>query len=625
VKKDGNEYLKIKGATMNSIKTQIFCIFMIFVLILPVFSQDISRIVLGGNLEFVKSELEKNPELLNFKNDEGETLMHFAVMGQSRPVAEYLISKGLSVDEKNGAGQTPLFYAAWMGAYPMVDFLVEKGAVILRMDQEGNTPFHIAASRGKKEILELFLNKGIDINSKSENGRNLLHFAARTDRLNVFELGIKRGADPGVKDKDGKTPLELAVENGSVHTVDYALTDGLDFEINPAASGLLLMNAVEKSHKKIVDILLEKGVDISSKNSSGGTILHSAVVGGMKDVLVLAIEKGIDVNAVDQTGKTALHIACLREDISSVSLLVNKNADLNRKDAKGRSPYHIAEDWGFVEIMKFLSKKGGDKAERFIYRIPEKSGHHPEIRVRYIANNGFLITSGSKKVLLDALHTNPYGYDSTPEKVFRKMINLESPFGNINVLFVSHDHQDHFSSEMVSDFLLKNPETFLVTNQSTVDALKSYHEENYQILSGRVKNINPPWKEKVQSAAGGIELTVFGVNHRPADMEPYLTDCCLINFEGRKILFVSDLVPEANEEYFKAFQFQNDEIDIAFFDQYFLQNPSGQKIIKEFVKPKFIIAMHINSNEFDSAETAIKKYYPDVIVFKETLEQRVFK
>ena len=53
---------------------------------------------------------------------------------------------------------------------------------------------------------------------------------------------------------------------------------------------------------------------------------------------------------------------------------------------------------------------------------PEESAGAPTpLEVTYIANEGFLISVGSSKVLIDALHENPWAYENTPEGAMAAM------------------------------------------------------------------------------------------------------------------------------------------------------------------------------------------------------------
>ena len=79
------------------------------------------------------------------------------------------------------------------------------------------------------------------------------------------------------------------------------------------------------------------------------------------------------------------------------------------------------------------------------------SSESTAVTVTYVANEGVLIQSDSKQVLIDALH-KPYlsEYLATPQKVLDDMMASRPPFEDIELLLVSHIHGDHFNAGLVS-------------------------------------------------------------------------------------------------------------------------------------------------------------------------------
>ena len=76
----------------------------------------------------------------------------------------------------------------------------------------------------------------------------------------------------------------------------------------------------------------------------------------------------------------------------------------------------------------------------FIFFVPVLAQEAPTLEIIYIANEGFMLSSGTKKVLIDALQKNRWDYHSTPEDVINKMNNAQPPFDNIDLLLVSRDN-----------------------------------------------------------------------------------------------------------------------------------------------------------------------------------------
>ena len=100
------------------------------------FSQDIYTAVADGNVEMVRQFLEKDPGLLNLKNQD-------------------LLS--------------PLNLAAERGQFEVAALLLKMGADPSIGDNENSQPIHLAAISGSIPILDLLLEKGVDIDTRDFN------------------------------------------------------------------------------------------------------------------------------------------------------------------------------------------------------------------------------------------------------------------------------------------------------------------------------------------------------------------------------------------------------------------------------------------------------------------------
>jgi L-ascorbate metabolism protein UlaG (beta-lactamase superfamily) len=264
--------------------------------------------------------------------------------------------------------------------------------------------------------------------------------------------------------------------------------------------------------------------------------------------------------------------------------------------------------------------------QKKIYKIgKQKKTSSQLLEITYIANEGFMISNGKKKVLIDALQRNPWDYVSTPEPVLAKMIHLEPPFKKLDLVIVSHAHRDHFEPGMVSRVLSHHPEAVFVSSQDAIDELKKVTGEDYSKISSQVRNVNPPWKSMVKLTVNGIEIKMAPVNHGESQQSPYLTLASLINLDGIKLFHLADLTPSANLENLKALQLQNEGIDIAFIDPFFLEDPNGKMILENHIKPGLIILMHLRTGEIEKYEKKLMGIFPNLIIFKEPMEKKLFQ
>lgn len=135
----------------------------------PFIGDDFFWEVKEGNLNKVKSILEKRPDLVNFKQDSyatywvryrGWTALHIAALNGHIDVVEFLVAKGADVNAKNKSNATPLHFAALVGQKGVVEILLANGADIHAKDNNGKTPLDMAAQKDHKVVVDLLSKHG---------------------------------------------------------------------------------------------------------------------------------------------------------------------------------------------------------------------------------------------------------------------------------------------------------------------------------------------------------------------------------------------------------------------------------------------------------------------------------
>lgn len=109
--------MSAKAATIRKNITAFVFIVIVLFSIMPecAFADAIQDAVYGGDLQKVKAIIENDPSWMDFKSEEGWTLLHCAVYNMQVDVAEYLLSKGADVNAGTNDAQTPLSIAVERG------------------------------------------------------------------------------------------------------------------------------------------------------------------------------------------------------------------------------------------------------------------------------------------------------------------------------------------------------------------------------------------------------------------------------------------------------------------------------------------------------------------------------
>jgi len=300
------------------------------------------------------------------------------------------------VNARDKDGRTPLHYASMNGCNEIAKFLVNKGAKLnVSDDLIGDTPLHQASEYGRINIVKLFLMNGVDVNITTPGGITSLHNAARSGNKEIAELLISKGADVNAKTKNDLTPLHNAVSNGYMDIVTILLSHGADVNAREKTSHRTPLHEAMQGeiHREIVEFLILKGANINAVSKENWTPLHDAVLCKKIELVELLVSRGADVNIKTNHGDTPLRLAIKFKNNAIVEILRTHGAqayDLYDTTAIGNfekvisiiagdpslvntkfyyeyTALHVASYWGYKNITEFLIEKGADINARTEY------------------------------------------------------------------------------------------------------------------------------------------------------------------------------------------------------------------------------------------------------------------
>lgn len=257
-----------------------------------------------------------------------------------------------------------------------------------------------------------------------------------------------------------------------------------------------------------------------------------------------------------------------------------------------------------------------------VYVAESTGASQTPVEITYIANEGVLISSAGKQVLIDGLHREyERDYAFLPPAEREKIETAKAPFDKIDLVLVSHRHLDHFHPESVGLHLQNNPKATLVSSQQVVEEIEK-NFKNYSAISARMTAATPPWKERVAMKIAGIDFEILRLSHGTGRHATIQNLGHIIKLGGRKLLHVGDA--DTAIENFEKFNLDKEQIDIAFIPFWFLTGTNGQTIVRDHIKPKQIIAVHISPDESERTITQIKQLFPGAVAFTTMLEKKTY-
>ena len=215
----------------------------------------------------------------------------------------------------------------------------------------------------------------------------------------------------------------------------------------------------------------------------------------------------------------------------------------------------------------------------------------PGNRITYIANAGVLVDIGQTKYVIDGLCKSIMPiYKDTPDVYRERLINGLRPFNNIDIMFYTHHHSDHYNVDNTEDFIKNNNSTMIVATKKVKDSLKSIKEEmilDLDIPRGSHRDIN----------IGNVRVKILSMKHEGKEYEDVQNYGYLIDVDGIKILHIGDAL--ATSENYANIDLLNQDIDILIVPFPYVGKPSSRQIIEKYIKPKKIIALHMPKEELD--------------------------
>lgn len=252
----------------------------------------------------------------------------------------------------------------------------------------------------------------------------------------------------------------------------------------------------------------------------------------------------------------------------------------------------------------------------------KKAENKNSLSIKYIANEGVLIGSKGKSILIDALH-RPYRpeYLTPPDDLLNLLENAKSPYDKIDFLLVSHSHLDHFHAASVALHLKNNRRAKLLSSPQIVDEIAKTFDD-YEKIKPQIETISHEPAKSFEVKKGAVKIKFLGLYHGGASLRALHNFGHLIEIGGKKLLHIGDA--DMTAENFSPFNLAKENIDIAFIPYWFLLSENGRRLVAEQFNPKQIIVVHVPPRESEKVSEQLKNDIPGAIVFTKLLEEQNF-
>lgn len=336
------------------------------------------------------------------KYSNGANLLLLGIANDSDlKLANYLVTKGLSLNDTDTDGKTAFDYAAKSGNLTLLKALKAKGvkhtgnALFMaaggggrRMgkpvnvevfrylvdevkiapnakDKDGQTILHLLVKQQEQdEAIQFFLSKGLDINQTDKDGNSVFMVAAGTKNIDLLKSFLPKVKNINAVNLAGESALTNAIKNGSIEVIEFLINNGANLQIKDK-KGQNLAFVLIQSHRAgrgfnrggnndetadKLQLLKSKGLNLSDTPSDKNTLYHIAASKNDLVALKALNNLGLDINAKNSEGLTALHKSALvSKNDQTLQYLVSAGADKTIKDDMDETAYDLAKENEYLQ------------------------------------------------------------------------------------------------------------------------------------------------------------------------------------------------------------------------------------------------------------------------------------
>lgn len=224
-----------------------------------------------GHISVIKVLVQHKNIELHLQDQDGDTALHCAVMGQKYEAVSILLEAGADPELINFRLFTPIHEAARIGFLPALEQFMKKIPTCVNMPKDdGYTPLHLTALNDHLDSLTTILDcETTNIDSRTNEDQTPLHIAVHQGHARIVERLVGFGANLNAQDHDGDTPLHIAMMR---ETIDVLSVDTPQME-KMRKNFRLEGDGTDHTSAVMACFLVQEGANLYISNKKGNTPL----------------------------------------------------------------------------------------------------------------------------------------------------------------------------------------------------------------------------------------------------------------------------------------------------------------------------------------------------------------
>jgi L-ascorbate metabolism protein UlaG (beta-lactamase superfamily) len=221
-----------------------------------------------------------------------------------------------------------------------------------------------------------------------------------------------------------------------------------------------------------------------------------------------------------------------------------------------------------------------------------------ESSIQYLANEGVMVRHAETSILFDPLFNNSFGqYQLVPGDMRAAIMAGKAPYDNVDAVFISHYHDDHFSAADVLQLMKAQTGIHLYAPAQAVVAMREIAADSDEQLFERVTGLDLAYGDSPVSirtenltidaayvphsgwptARTDVQNIVFRVALDGSSTVMHMGDA-----DARVVHFAAD------EEYW-----EEEQVDLALPPYWFFGSDDGREILESRINIRHSIGIHV--------------------------------
>ena len=312
-----------------------------------------------GICDIIPDWWKSNLQVINQRNDKGESLLHLAALGGSTLAVQSLLEKGADTAAQCESLGSVLAAAAYYGRASVIKLLLEAGCDVNYKGGYHGTALNAASHCGDLAVMRMLIEYGAEVNLHGGYYGSALVAASVAGKIEAVKFLIANGGDVNAQVREwGNALYAASVCCPTDEAVKVLLDNGADVNAQGGWFGNSLQASCATGHYSRVKLLLEKGADVSAQGGYCGNALQAGCFRGRTAIVKLLLERGAKVNSRGGVYGNALQAAVVHGDPGLAKLLIDHGADVNARSSGYGCALRTASACDNEGIVNLLLERG---------------------------------------------------------------------------------------------------------------------------------------------------------------------------------------------------------------------------------------------------------------------------